>query len=81
MGFSYDLVGIVDQIGEGACPVSNWARRLRPCRSAAATHNMFAWQRKFIPVPAGLDPAEAVAGHLELHHGIPDAESFGEAAN
>ncbi len=57
----WDLVGIVDQIGEG---VSGF----EPAQAVAAmpisgcyTQYVCLPQRKFIPVPAGLDPAEAVA--------------------
>jgi NADPH:quinone reductase-like Zn-dependent oxidoreductase len=57
----WDLVGIVDKIGEG---VSGFA----PGQTVAAMPISGCYaqyvclpQRKFIPVPAGLDPAEAVA--------------------
>ena len=57
----WDLVGIVDQIGEG---VSGF--RLGQTVAAMPISGCYAQyvclrQRKFIPVPEGLDPAEAVA--------------------
>jgi len=57
----WDLVGIVDQIGEG---VSGY--ELGQTVAAMPISNCYAQyvclpHRRFIPVPAGLDPAEAVA--------------------
>ena len=57
----WDLVGFVDQIGES---VSGF--ELGETVAAMPIHGCYAQyvclpQRKFIPVPAGLDPAEAVA--------------------
>ena len=57
----WDLVGIVDQIGEGVT-----AFELGQTVSAMPISGCYAQyvclpQRKLIPVPAGLDPAEAVA--------------------
>jgi NADPH2:quinone reductase len=57
----WDLVGIVDQIGAG---VSGFGRgqtvAAMPISGCYAQYICLP-QRKFIPVPAGLDPAEAVA--------------------
>ena len=57
----WDLVGVIDQVGEG---VTGFER----CQTVAAMpiHGCYAQyvclpQRKLVPVPAGLDPAEAVA--------------------
>src|SRR5215468_6574923 len=57
----WDLVGTVDQVGEG---VSGF--ELRQTVAAMPISGCYAQyvclpQRKFIPVPAALDPAEAVA--------------------
>ena len=56
----WDLVGVVDQIGEGVS-------RFEPGQTVAAMPISGCYaqyvclpQRKFIPVPAGLDPPEAV---------------------
>jgi NADPH2:quinone reductase len=57
----WDLVGIIDQLGEGVTG-------FEPGQTVAAMpiHGSYAQyvcvsQRKLVPVPAGLDPAEAVA--------------------
>jgi NADPH2:quinone reductase len=57
----WDLVGIIDQLGEGVTG-------FEPSQTVAAMpiHGCYAQyvclsQRKLVPVPAGLDPAEAVA--------------------
>ena len=57
----WDLVGMVEQIGEGAADF-----KVGQTVAAMPIHGCYAQyvclpQRKFIPVPAGLDPAEAVA--------------------
>ena len=57
----WDLVGTVDQLGQGA---TNFA--LHQTVAAMPIHGCYAQyvcvpQRKLVPVPAGLDPAEAVA--------------------
>jgi len=57
----WDLVGTVDQLGEG---VNGF--ELRQTVAAMPIHGCYAQyvcvlQRKLVPVPAGLDPAEAVA--------------------
>ena len=74
----WDLVGIVDQIGEG---VSGFELRQTVAAmpiSGCYTQYVCLPHRKLFPVPAGLDPAEARSGRLELHHGIPDVAPFGE---
>jgi NADPH2:quinone reductase len=57
----WDLVGIVDQLGEGVTGFE-----LRQTVAAMPIHGCYAQyvcvpQRKLVPVPAGLDAAEAVA--------------------
>ena len=74
----WDLVGTVDQIGEG---VSGF--ELSQTVAAMPISGCYAQyvclpHRKLFPLPAGLDPAEARSGRLELHHGIPDVAPFGE---
>jgi D-arabinose 1-dehydrogenase-like Zn-dependent alcohol dehydrogenase len=73
----WDLVGMVDQIGEA---VSGF----EPGQTVAATPISGCYaqyvclpQRKCIPVPPGLEPAEAVAVVLN-YITAPDAASFGE---
>src|SRR5574337_1663702 len=57
----WDLVGIVDQIGEGVSGFQlGQAVAAMPISGCYAQYVCLP-QRKFIPVPAGLDPAEAVA--------------------
>ena len=57
----WDLVGIVDQIGEGlsTCELGQMVAAM-PISGCYAQYVCLP-QRKFIPVPAGVDPAEAVA--------------------
>jgi NADPH2:quinone reductase len=60
----WDLIGSVDQLGEGA-----GAFELGQTVAAMPIHGCYAQylcvpQRKLVPVPAGLDPAEAVAAVL-----------------
>src|SRR5262245_48540600 len=57
----WDLVGIVDQLGQGVTGFE-----LRQIVAAMPIHGCYAQyvcvlQRKLVPVPGGLDPAEAVA--------------------
>ncbi len=57
----WDLIGIVDEVGRGVAGV-----KVGETVAAMPIHGCYAQyvclpQRKFIPVPAGLDPAEAVA--------------------
>ena len=57
----WDLVGTVDQLGDGVTGFD-----LRRTVAAMPIHGCYAQylcvpQRKLVPVPAGLDPAEAVA--------------------
>ena len=57
----WDLVGIVDLLGEGVTGFE-----LRQTVAAMPIHGCYAQyvcvpQRKLVPVPAGLDAAEAVA--------------------
>src|SRR4029077_19947687 len=57
----WDLVGIVDQIGEGVTGFAlGQAVAAMPISGCYAQYVCLP-QRKFIPVPAGLDSAEAVA--------------------
>lgn len=60
----WDLVGIIDQLGEGVTDLE-----LRQTVAAMPIHGCYAQyvcvlQRKLVPVPVGLDPAEAVAVEL-----------------
>jgi NADPH:quinone reductase-like Zn-dependent oxidoreductase len=57
----WDLVGIVDQIGEGATGFELGETVAAMPISGCYAQYVCLPQRKFIPVPAGLDPAEAVA--------------------
>jgi NADPH:quinone reductase-like Zn-dependent oxidoreductase len=60
----WDLIGIVDQIGEGISGFKlGQTVAAMPIRGCYAQHVCLP-QRKFIPVPAGLDHAEAVAAVL-----------------
>jgi NADPH2:quinone reductase len=57
----WDLVGLVDQIGEGVSGFKlGQTVAAMPIRGCYAQYVCLP-QRKFIPVPPGLDPAEAVA--------------------
>jgi len=71
----WDLVGIVDLVGEGVTGFE-----LRQTVAAMPIHGCYAQyvcvpQRKLVPVPAGLDAAEAVAVVL-LCHRVSDAASI-----
>jgi NADPH:quinone reductase-like Zn-dependent oxidoreductase len=57
----WDLVGIVDQIGEGVSGFTLGQTVAAMPISGCYAQYVCLPQRKFIPVPAGLDPAEAVA--------------------
>ena len=57
----WDLVGIVDEIGEGVSGVETGQTVAAMPISGCYAQNICLPQRKLIPVPAGLDPAEAVA--------------------
>ena len=57
----WDLVGIVDQIGEGVSGFELGQTVAAMPISGCYAQYVSLPQRKFIPVPAGLDPAEAVA--------------------
>ena len=57
----WDLVGIVDQIGEGVSGFELGQTVAAMPISGCYAQYVCLPQRKFIPVPAGLDPAEAVA--------------------
>jgi NADPH:quinone reductase-like Zn-dependent oxidoreductase len=57
----WDLVGIVDQIGEGVSGFELGQTVAAMPISGCYAEYVCLPQRKFIPVPAGLDPAEAVA--------------------
>ena len=57
----WDLVGIVDQIGEGVSGFEPGQTVAAMPISGCYAQYVCLPQRKFIPVPAGLDPAEAVA--------------------
>jgi D-arabinose 1-dehydrogenase-like Zn-dependent alcohol dehydrogenase len=57
----WDLVGIVDQIGEGVTGFELGQTVAAMPISGCYAQYVCLPQRKFIPVPAGLDPAEAVA--------------------
>jgi D-arabinose 1-dehydrogenase-like Zn-dependent alcohol dehydrogenase len=73
-----EVVGIGGQIGERASGFElSQTVAAMPISGCYAQHVCLP-QRKFIPVPAGLDAAEAVAVVFELHDGFPDAASFGE---
>src|SRR6201998_1316604 len=57
----WDLVGIVDQIGEGVSGFELGQTVAAMPISGCYAQYVCLPQRKFIPVPGGLDPAEAVA--------------------
>jgi NADPH:quinone reductase len=57
----WDLVGIVDQIGEGVSSFELGQTVAAMPISGCYAQYVCLSQSKFIPVPAGLDPAEAVA--------------------
>jgi NADPH2:quinone reductase len=57
----WDLVGIVDQIGEGVSGFELGQMVAAMPISGCYAQYVCLPQRKFFPVPAGLDPAEAVA--------------------
>src|SRR5690348_12678555 len=57
----WDLVGIVDEIGEGVSGFKPGQTVAAMPISGCYAQYVCLPQRKFIPVPAGLDPAEAVA--------------------
>ena len=74
----WDLVGIVDQIGEGVSGFELGQTVAAMPISGCYAQYVCLPQRKFVPVPAGFGPCRSRRGRLELHHGIPDAGSFGE---
>jgi NADPH2:quinone reductase len=57
----WDLVGTVDQIGEGVSGFEPGQTVAAMPISGCYAQYLCLRQRKFIPIPAGLDPAEAVA--------------------
>ncbi len=57
----WDLLGIVDQIGEGVSGFELGQTVAAMPISGCYAQYVCLPQRKFVPVPAGLDPAEAVA--------------------
>ncbi|HET7151082.1 MAG TPA: medium chain dehydrogenase/reductase family protein [Candidatus Acidoferrum sp.] len=57
----WDLVGIVDQLGEGVSGFELGQTVAAMPISGCYAQYVCLPQRKFIPVPAGVDPAEAVA--------------------
>ncbi|PYT85565.1 MAG: alcohol dehydrogenase, partial [Acidobacteria bacterium] len=57
----WDLVGIVDQVGKGVSGFELGQTVAAMPISGCYAQYVCLPQRKFIPVPAGLDPAEAVA--------------------
>jgi NADPH:quinone reductase-like Zn-dependent oxidoreductase len=57
----WDLVGVVDQIGEGVSGFELGQTVAAMPISGCYAQYVCLPQRKFIPVPAGLDPADAVA--------------------
>jgi NADPH2:quinone reductase len=57
----WDLVGIVDQIGEGVSGFELGQTVAAMPISGCYAQYVCLQQRKFTPVPAGLDPSEAVA--------------------
>src|SRR5215472_7458948 len=57
----WDLVGIVDEIGEGVSDFELGQTVAAMPISGCYAQYVCLPQRKFIPVPSGLDPAEAVA--------------------
>jgi len=57
----WDLVGIVDQIGAGVIGFEPGQMVAAMPISGCYAQYISLPQRKFIPVPRGLDPAEAVA--------------------
>ena len=57
----WDLVGIVDQIGQGVSGFELGQTVAAMPISGCYAEYVCMPQRKFLPVPAGLDPAEAVA--------------------
>jgi NADPH:quinone reductase-like Zn-dependent oxidoreductase len=57
----WDLVGIVDQIGEGVCGFELGQMVAAMPISGCYAEYVCLPARKFIPVPASLNPAEAVA--------------------
>ena len=57
----WDSVGVVDQIGEGVAGLEPGQRVAAMPISGCYAQYVCLPQRKFIPVPADLDPAEAVA--------------------
>jgi NADPH2:quinone reductase len=57
----WDLVGVVDQIGEGVSAVELGQMVAAMPISGCYPQYVCLPQRKFVPVPAGLDSAEAVA--------------------
>ncbi len=60
----WDLVGIVDQVGKGVSGFELGQTVAAMPISGCYAQYVCLPQRKFIPVPAGLDPAEAVAAVL-----------------
>src|SRR6516165_2367477 len=57
----WDLVGVVDQIGEGVAGLELGQTAAAMPISGCYAQYVCLSQRKFIPMLAGLDPAEAVA--------------------
>jgi NADPH:quinone reductase-like Zn-dependent oxidoreductase len=57
----WDLVGVVDRLGEGASGIETGQIVAALPISGAYTEFICLPQRELVPVPAGLDPAEAVS--------------------
>jgi NADPH2:quinone reductase len=57
----WDLVGVVDRLGEGASGIETGQIVAALPISGAYTEFICLAQRELVPVPAGLDPAEAVS--------------------
>jgi NADPH:quinone reductase-like Zn-dependent oxidoreductase len=57
----WDLVGVVDPIGEGVSGFELGQTVAAMPISGCYAQSVCLPQRKFVPVPAGLDPSEAVA--------------------
>jgi NADPH:quinone reductase len=57
----WDLVGVVDRLGEGASGIETGQIVAALPISGAYTEFICMAQRELVPVPAGLDPAEAVS--------------------
>ncbi len=74
----YDVVGVVDKLGTAVSHLKVGQTVADLTVSGAYSEYMCRPERSLVPVPDGLDPAEAVS--LVLRDGLPNAPSLGKSS-